>query len=67
MKSILLVLAVLTTCAAILFACSRDDGFPDPPVQVLVPCNPDASADDPLACPPLSTDDGGLGGDSGSD
>ena len=38
--------------------CTREDGLPDPPLQQLVPCNPDAGADDPLACPPTSDDAG---------
>ena len=37
---------------AALNACSREDGQPDPPPQVLVPCDRDAGEGDPLACPP---------------
>jgi hypothetical protein len=37
--------------AIALTACTREDGEPDPPVQVLVPCDPAAPAGDPLACP----------------
>ncbi len=32
--------------------CAREDGEPDPKVQVLVPCDPTAMPGDPLACPP---------------
>jgi hypothetical protein len=45
-----LVLAIVVAMAA--YACTREDGEPDPPVQTLVPCHPDAGSDDPLACPP---------------
>jgi hypothetical protein len=34
-----------------LAACTREDGEPDPPIQVLVPCDPAAPAGGPLACP----------------
>lgn len=33
-------------------ACAREDGVPDPKPQTLVPCDPSAADDDPLACPP---------------
>ncbi len=33
--------------------CSREDGLPDPPLQVLVPCDLAAAAGDPRACPDL--------------
>lgn len=47
--------------ASSLTVCSRENGLPDPPVQELVPCVPDAGADDPLVCPePTSpAEDGG--------
>lgn len=49
--------------------CTREDGLPDPPAQQLVPCEPDAGADDPLVCPardalPPSAD---AGADASSD
>ena len=47
----LIALATLTDC-------TRGDGEPDPPTQVLVPCNPRAPAGDPLACPPGAIDAG---------
>jgi hypothetical protein len=47
-----LVLAVLVAALAALATCSREDGQPDPPTQVLVPCDPRAADGDPLACPP---------------
>lgn len=53
--SIVLGLGLVATCA-------REDGEPDPPVQQLVPCHPDAGPGDPLACP---TPDAGL--DAGVD
>lgn len=51
MKAILVLLAFAFALAT-LATCARDDGEPDPPVRSLVPCHPDAGADDPLACPP---------------
>ena len=47
-----LVLAVLVAALAVLATCDREDGQPDPPTQVLVPCDPKATDGDPLACPP---------------
>jgi hypothetical protein len=47
---------LLAACLVALVAlatCAREDGQPDPEPQVLVPCHPDASEDDPLACPPV--------------
>jgi hypothetical protein len=32
--------------------CARESGEPEPEPQVLVPCDPQAADDDPLACPP---------------
>jgi hypothetical protein len=32
--------------------CTREDGLPDPPPQQLLPCQPDAGSEEPLACPP---------------
>jgi len=46
----MVLLVLLTTC-------SRDDREPDPPTQVLVPCDPAAADGDPLACP---ADDAGI-------
>ena len=45
-------LALLVAALAALATCSREDGQPDPPTQVLVPCDPKAPDGDPLACPP---------------
>jgi hypothetical protein len=48
-------LRIATTVALAIVAmhgCDRDDGQPDPPDQTLVPCDPQAAADDPTACPP---------------
>jgi hypothetical protein len=54
----LFAIAVYAVAAAVALAtCTREDGTPDPPVQQLVPCHPDAGAGDPLACPPR---DGGV-------
>ena len=39
--------------AAIASSCTREDGLPDPPIQQLVPCDPSAPPDSPLACPAL--------------
>ncbi|HUJ59121.1 MAG TPA: hypothetical protein VLX92_11535 [Kofleriaceae bacterium] len=50
MKPLILLALVL---AALVATCTREDGEPDPPVRQLVPCNPDAGAGDPLACPPI--------------
>jgi hypothetical protein len=33
-----------------LCGCGSDDGLPDPPLQMLVPCDP--TPDSPIACPP---------------
>lgn len=41
----------LAIAMLLLAACTREDGQPDPPVQVLVPCDPAAPDGDPLACP----------------
>lgn len=43
---------VLALCiASIAASCTREDGLPDPPIQQLVPCDPSAAPDSPLACP----------------
>jgi hypothetical protein len=47
-----LALAVAALLAGAFISCAREDGLPDPEPQVLVPCDPRASDDDPLACPP---------------
>lgn len=47
-------LAVLLLCG--LAYCTREDGLPDPPPRQLVPCDPDAGTEDPLACPAPSDD-----------
>ena len=46
----------------VFLACNREDGQPDPPLQVLVPCDPAAPAGSPLSCPDL-----GVAGDGGQD
>ena len=51
MKPLALVLVAAVAIAA-LVTCAREDGLPDPPLQSLVPCDPMAASDDPLACPP---------------
>jgi hypothetical protein len=43
-------LAAASTVA--LSGCSREDGLPDPPLQMLVPCDPTAGS--PIACPDLA-------------
>jgi hypothetical protein len=50
MKRVSLVLLLLAT--ALTATCARETGEPDPPQQVLVPCDPSAPDGDPLACPP---------------
>jgi hypothetical protein len=45
-------LALAVVVAMAVYACTQEDGEPDPPTQHLVPCHPDAGSDDPLACPP---------------
>ena len=50
MKRTALVLIVLAA-AAVGLTCAREDGEPDPPTQVLVPCDEGAPAGDPSACP----------------
>ncbi len=57
-----LVAIVLVAAAALAWSCNREDGEPDPPVQMLVPCDPSAPADDPSACPP---EDASLNSDGG--
>ena len=52
MKRAALALIVLTA-AAVGITCAREDGEPDPPIQVLVPCDEGAPAGDPSACPPV--------------
>jgi len=52
-----LLLTLLVVYAA--SSCQREDGLPDPPLRTLVPCNPDAGEDDPLACPALPAVDMG--------
>ena len=47
-----LVLCLAIAAAVLGITCAREDGEPDPPVQVLVPCDPTAMPGDPLACPP---------------
>ncbi|HEX4458248.1 MAG TPA: hypothetical protein VIA18_09785 [Polyangia bacterium] len=43
-------LAAVTACG--LSGCSREDGLPDPPLQMLVPCDPTPGS--PIACPDLA-------------
>jgi hypothetical protein len=59
-----LLLAALAAAAALaaLGNCSREDGQPDPPTQVLVPCDPRAADGDPLACPPDAAVDAAIDG-----
>ena len=45
-------LLVLPAVSVATSSCTREDGLPDPPPQMLVPSNPSASADSPLACQP---------------
>ena len=45
-------LAGLAIAALAVVACAREDYEPDPATQTLVPCDPGAAEDDPLACPP---------------
>lgn len=47
-------------------ACTREDGLPNPPVRALVPCERDAAAEDPLACPESETTDAAVV-DAGTD
>jgi hypothetical protein len=47
------VLALALCIAATAASCTREDGLPDPPIQQLVPCDPSAAPDSPLACPAL--------------
>jgi hypothetical protein len=52
MKTTLVILLALWLAAGLaLVSCTREDGLPDPPPQTLVPCDPDAGAGAPLACP----------------
>jgi len=58
---------LLLACgASTLVVCSREDGRPNPPLQELVPCDPEAGADEPLACPAFATDSAADLGDAGS-
>ena len=57
-RRIAVVLVLAFAIAAIAASCTREDGLPDPPVQQLVPCDPSAASDAPLACP-VSPDAGG--------
>ena len=50
-----------------LIVCSHEDGLPDPPIQELVPCNPDAGDGDPLACPAAMDASVDAGADAGAD
>lgn len=50
MKRLTCMAALTVLCA--LSACTREDSLPDPPVQMLVPCDPSALVGDPTACPP---------------
>lgn len=50
MTRLMLFLALVLLVCGLGF-CTREDGLPDPPVQQLVPCDPDAGPDDPLVCP----------------
>jgi hypothetical protein len=43
-------LAVVTALG--LSGCSREDGLPDPPLQMLVPCDPTPGS--PIECPDLA-------------
>jgi hypothetical protein len=45
-------LAILVAFAT-LATCARESGEPEPEPQVLVPCDPNATEDDPLGCPPV--------------
>lgn len=51
-RHLLLAVLVAATALGMLATCDREDGQPDPPTQVLVPCDPKAPDGDPLACPP---------------
>jgi hypothetical protein len=53
-------IVVAALLSLVVAACTREDGTPDPPVQTLVPCNPDAGVGDPLACPPRDAGVDGL-------
>lgn len=44
-------LTLLVSLGALgLCGCGSDDGLPDPPVRMLVPCDPTPGS--PIACPP---------------
>jgi hypothetical protein len=47
-----IILVFLGAAAIAGLTCTREDGQPDPPQQVLVPCDPTAPGGDPSACPP---------------
>jgi hypothetical protein len=59
MKTIIAAVIALASLIA-LATCARENGLPEPEPQVLVPCDPDASEDDPLACPPDAGVDAGI-------
>lgn len=61
----LVILTVLLACG--LLYCTREDGLPDPPLQELVPCDPDAGASDPLTCPAAPADAAASPLDAGPD
>jgi len=44
---------IVLVAAAVGITCAREDVEPDPPTQVLVPCDEGAPAGDPSACPPV--------------
>ncbi|NVB79364.1 MAG: hypothetical protein HOV81_13300 [Kofleriaceae bacterium] len=60
LSSALVWLAGLALVALAAFACTREDYEPDPKPQTLVPCDPSAAEDDPLACPPDAAVDAGI-------
>lgn len=45
-------LGLVVLLAVLGIHCDREDGLPDPPLQMLVPCDPSAAPDSPSACPP---------------
>jgi hypothetical protein len=63
MRTLLLVLGFSLLCGAT--SCTQEDGQPYPPLQMLVPCSPDAPDGSPLSCPDLrGAGDGGADGGS---
>ena len=54
MKAFVALLFAVGALLLLVATCTDETGQPDPPVQQLVPCHPDAGAGDPLACPPAT-------------